>query len=132
MYQQMAKDGVSEAYVAPGGQVLGSIRFADVLASRSEERRRLHERNGNENVSARPRHAKRDYDGGRELGVDEAFGELLLDQRAQWVSRLRANNRKVAMVGDGINEVPALVQANIRPGQWGQEPMLPGRALTSS
>ena len=84
MYQQVAKDG---AYVARGGQVLGSIRIADVLASQSEERRRLHEGNG-----------KKTFLLGRDTQNVEAFGELLPDQKAQWVSRLRANNRKVAMV----------------------------------
>ena len=50
---------------------------------------------------------------GRELGVDEAVGELLPDQKAKWVSELRGRNRKVAMVGDGINDAPALVEANV-------------------
>jgi Cd2+/Zn2+-exporting ATPase/Cu+-exporting ATPase len=50
---------------------------------------------------------------GRELGVDEAVGELLPDQKAKWVNELRGRNRKVAMVGDGINDAPALVEANV-------------------
>jgi Cu+-exporting ATPase len=50
---------------------------------------------------------------GRDLGVDEAVGELLPEQKAEWVSRLRSKNRKVAMVGDGINDAPALVEANV-------------------
>jgi len=50
---------------------------------------------------------------GRDLGVDEAVGELLPDQKAKWVRELRGRNRKVAMVGDGINDAPALVEANV-------------------
>jgi len=50
---------------------------------------------------------------GRDLGVDEAVGELLPEQKAQWVSDLRSKNREVAMVGDGINDAPALVKANV-------------------
>jgi Cu+-exporting ATPase len=50
---------------------------------------------------------------GRDLGVDEAVGELLPDQKAQWVTKLRGKNHKVAMLGDGINDAPALVQANV-------------------
>jgi len=50
---------------------------------------------------------------GRDLGVDEAVGELLPEQKAKWVSDLRSQNRKVAMVGDGINDAPALVEANV-------------------
>jgi Cd2+/Zn2+-exporting ATPase/Cu+-exporting ATPase len=50
---------------------------------------------------------------GQSLGVDDSVGGLLPDQKAQWVSELRAKNRKVAMVGDGINDAPALVEANV-------------------
>jgi P-type E1-E2 ATPase len=50
---------------------------------------------------------------GRDLGVDEAVGELLPDQKAQWVTDLRAKNRTVVMLGDGINDAPALVLANV-------------------
>jgi P-type E1-E2 ATPase len=44
---------------------------------------------------------------GHDLGDDEAVGELLPDQKAKWVGELRGKNRKVAMVGDGINDAPA-------------------------
>jgi Cd2+/Zn2+-exporting ATPase/Cu+-exporting ATPase len=50
---------------------------------------------------------------GRNLGVDEMVGELLPDQKAHWVRELRAKQRKVAMVGDGINDAPALVEADV-------------------
>lgn len=50
---------------------------------------------------------------GRELGVDEAVGELLPERKAKWVSDLRGKGRKVAMVGDGINDAPALVEADV-------------------
>jgi P-type E1-E2 ATPase len=50
---------------------------------------------------------------GHDLGVDEAIGELLPDQKAKWVRELRGMGRKVAMVGDGINDAPALVEANV-------------------
>jgi cation transport ATPase len=50
---------------------------------------------------------------GRDLGVDEAVGELLPDQKAQWVTKLREKNHKVAMLGDGINDAPVLVKANV-------------------
>jgi P-type E1-E2 ATPase len=45
--------------------------------------------------------------------VDEMLGELLPDQKAQWVSELRAHGHKVSMIGDGVNDAPALVQADV-------------------
>ena len=50
---------------------------------------------------------------GRDLGVDEMVGELLPEQKAKWVRELRGKGRKVAMVGDGINDAPALVEADV-------------------
>ena len=106
-------DGASEVYVARGGQLLGSIRIADVL--RPEARSAV--------AAMREMRLKTvllsgDSQGvtssvGRDLGVDEAVGELLPEQKAKWVSDLRGKNRKVAMVGDGINDAPALVGANV-------------------
>jgi heavy metal translocating P-type ATPase len=106
-------DGASEVYVARGGHLLGTIRIADVLRPEAK------------NAVAAMRHMglktvllSGDTQGvtssvGHDLGVDEAVGELLPEQKAKWVSGLRSKNRKVAMVGDGINDAPALVEANV-------------------
>ena len=106
-------DGASEVYVARAGQVLGTIRIADVLRSEAKNA-----------VTAMQRMALKvvllsgDTQGAttsiaHDLGVDEAVGGLLPDQKATWVTELRSKGRKVAMVGDGINDAPALVEANV-------------------
>jgi len=105
--------GVSEVHVARGGQMLGTIRIADVLRPEAKSAVAAMREMGLKTVLL-----SGDAQGvtamvGRELGVDEAVGELLPDQKARWVSELREKNRKVAMVGDGINDAPALVQATV-------------------
>jgi P-type E1-E2 ATPase len=52
-------------------------------------------------------------DVGRRLGVDEIASELLPEQKLQFVSRLTDAQHKVAMVGDGINDAPALMNATV-------------------
>ena len=49
----------------------------------------------------------------RQLSIDEAIGEVLPQDKAEHVRRLQAEGRKVAMAGDGINDAPALAQADV-------------------
>jgi len=106
-------DGASEIYVARSGQLLGSIRIADVLRPEAKSAVAAMREMGLKTVLLSGDAQGVTSSVGRDLGVDEAVGELLPEQKAKWVSDLRLKNRKVAMVGDGINDAPALVEANV-------------------
>jgi heavy metal translocating P-type ATPase len=104
---------VSEVFVARGGQTLGSIRIADALRPEAKQAVAAMRKMGLKIVLLSGDAQTVTTVVGRELGVDEAVGELLPDQKAKWVRELRGKNRRVAMVGDGINDAPALVEANV-------------------
>jgi heavy metal translocating P-type ATPase len=106
-------DGASEVYVARGGRLLGAIRIADVLRPEAKNAVAAMRHMGLTTVLLSGDSQSVTSSVGRDLGVDEAVGELLPEQKARWVTGLRQKNRKVAMVGDGINDAPALVEANV-------------------
>ncbi len=106
-------DGASEVYVARAGQVLGSIRIADVLRPEAKDAVVAMRQMGLKTVLLSGDTQAATSSVGRDLGVDEAVGGLLPEQKAKWVIELRNKGRKVAMIGDGINDAPALVEANV-------------------
>jgi len=105
--------GASEVYVARAGQVLGSIRIADVLRPEAKNAVAAMRQMGLRTVLLSGDTQAATSSVGRDLGVDEAVGGLLPEQKAKWVTELRSKGRNVAMVGDGINDAPALVEANV-------------------
>ncbi len=108
-----AAGGASEVYVARAGEVLGSIRIADVLRPEAKHAVVAMRQMGLKTVLLSGDRQAATSSVGRDLGVDEAVGGLLPEQKAEWVSGLRSKGRSVAMVGDGINDAPALVEANV-------------------
>jgi P-type E1-E2 ATPase len=50
---------------------------------------------------------------GGELGIDEVFADLLPEEKLRIIERLQREGHKVAMIGDGINDAPALAQADV-------------------
>jgi heavy metal translocating P-type ATPase len=103
----------SEVMVARGGRVLGSIRIADVLRSEAAAAVREMKDLGLRTVLLTGDRKEIADATAKELGVDEVQSELLPDQKVARVRELRAEGKTVAMVGDGINDAPALMESNV-------------------
>jgi Cd2+/Zn2+-exporting ATPase/Cu+-exporting ATPase len=114
---QIPTDGVSdrlsEVLVASGGELLGAIRMADVLRSDSKEAVGAIRKLGLRIVLLTGDRREIAESTARELRVDEVESELLPHQKVARIRDLRAGRRVVAMVGDGVNDAPALVEANV-------------------
>jgi Cd2+/Zn2+-exporting ATPase/Cu+-exporting ATPase len=103
----------SEILVARAGRMLGTIGVADVLRPDAAQTiASLHAMNLRTVLLSGDTEAVANSVA-RELGIDDVQAELLPEQKAQRVKALRGKGRNVAMVGDGINDAPALTEANV-------------------
>ena len=94
-------------------QILGSVTLADQL--RAEAKRAVSDLNarGYRTVLLTGDSAETARAVGRELGVHEAIGDLLPEQKVEKIRALLREGHKVAMVGDGVNDAPALAEATV-------------------
>ena len=108
-----ASDADEAVLVTRGGHLLGSIRVADRL--RPEARAAIEKLRGmglkTILLTGDSRRVAEEI--GKWLGVDEIFAELMPEQKLQHIEGLLAQRRVVVMVGDGINDAPALTRATV-------------------
>ena len=104
---------LTEVLVARAGRLLGALHFADVLRPEAARAILALKSMGLRTVLLTGDALAIAGAVGRQLGVDEVVGGLLPEQKLQHVNALRTQGRHVAMVGDGINDAPALMAANV-------------------
>ena len=103
----------SEVLVSREKKVLGVLTLADQLRAESKDTVSALNQRGYQTIlltGDKPETAKAI---GEELGVREAIGGLLPEQKLEKIRELLRQGRKVAMVGDGVNDTPALVEATV-------------------
>ncbi|MDE2478730.1 MAG: heavy metal translocating P-type ATPase, partial [Betaproteobacteria bacterium] len=105
--------GRTAMFLAVDGQPAGLVAVADpVKASTPQAIRELHD-DGLRIVMLTGDNETTAKAVARDLGIDEVIAGVLPEQKAQHVKRLQAEGRFVAMAGDGINDAPALAQAQV-------------------
>jgi P-type Cu+ transporter len=111
--EELAREGKTPVFVAVDGVPAGLVAVADVVREESREAiERLHSL-GLE-VAMLTGDNKRTAEAiAQQLGVDRVLAEVRPEDKAAEVKRLQAEGKKVGMVGDGINDAPALAQADV-------------------
>jgi heavy metal translocating P-type ATPase len=103
----------SEIFVARDGRFLGTLEIADTLRPEAKEAIQSLKSMRLRTVLLTGDAKSVAEEVGRKLGVDEIASELLPEDKSLFVKKLTEAGHKVAMVGDGINDAPALIAASV-------------------
>ncbi|WP_416487370.1 heavy metal translocating P-type ATPase [Brachyspira hyodysenteriae] len=110
---KLSKEGKTPMYVSYDNKLLGIIAVADKLKKESIEAiNRLHKL-GIKTAMITGDNKNTANSVAKEAGIDIVFAEVLPEEKSNEVKKLQDQGLTVAMVGDGINDAPALTQANV-------------------
>ncbi len=110
---QLATEGKTPMFVGVDGQLLGIIAVADTVKENSVAAIQKLHRMGIEVAMITGDNKGTAEAIAKQVGIDRVFSEVLPEDKANEVKKLQDEGLHVAMVGDGINDAPALAQANI-------------------
>ncbi len=106
-------EGKTTVLVARGGQICGVIGISDKVRKESREAVQNLDRMGISTIMLTGDNKIVARSVGEQVGIDQVYAELLPPDKVTIVERLSASGKKIAMVGDGINDAPALARANV-------------------
>jgi Cu+-exporting ATPase len=109
----LEEDGKTAMLMAVNGKPAGLIAVADTLKEHSTDAVKTLRQMGLEVIMITGDNERTANAIARQAGVDRVLAEVLPGEKASEIKRLQAEGKVVAMVGDGINDAPALAQANI-------------------
>ncbi|HEU4630548.1 MAG TPA: heavy metal translocating P-type ATPase [Gemmatimonadaceae bacterium] len=110
---RLAADGKTPMYVAIDGALAAAVAVADPIKDTSREAIRRFHALGLEVVMLTGDNRRTAEAVARQAGIDRVVAEVLPDGKVAEIERLQAEGRVVAMVGDGINDAPALAKADV-------------------
>ena len=111
--EQWREEGAIILHVLADGQVVGALRLADEIRPESRDTVDALHAHGVQVVMITGDAQAVAGTVAKELGIDRVFAGVRPEDKAAKVAELQAEGRKVAMVGDGVNDAPALAQADV-------------------
>ena len=100
-------------YVASGGELIGVIRLSDYVKDGAADAVDLLRRRGLESVLISGDTETSAREVGRQIGIDRIHAQVLPTEKAALVADLQARGKRVVMIGDGVNDAPALAEAEL-------------------
>ena len=110
---KLKNDGKASIIVALNGQVVGLIGLSDVIREDSKSMiENLHEL-GTETILLTGDNTETANYFASKVGIGKVYGNLLPQEKLDWIEKLKSEGKKVCMIGDGVNDAPALKTADV-------------------
>ncbi len=111
--EELRREGQTVVFVSIDGALAGLLGVADPIKASTPEAIRLLHSEGIRIVMLTGDSRTTAEAVAKQLGIDEVEAEVLPEQKREVINRLQSQGRTVAMAGDGVNDAPALAQANV-------------------
>ncbi|MGP4064636.1 copper-translocating P-type ATPase [Oceanobacillus sp. M65] len=112
-YEKLAEQGKTVVFILKDNELQGMIALADIIRKSSYSVIEALNSRGIETVMITGDNSRVANYVGEQLGITKVIAEVLPHEKSKYVKELRSNGRKVAMIGDGINDAPALAEADL-------------------
>ncbi len=113
LLDKLKHEGKASIIVALNGEVIGLIGLSDVIREDSKDMiEKLHDLGTETILLTGDNSETANYFAGQ-VGIGKVFGNLLPEEKLSWIEKLKSEGRKVCMIGDGVNDAPALKTADV-------------------
>ena len=110
---KLKHEGKASIIVALNGEVIGLISLSDVIREDSKDMiEKLHDLGTETILLTGDNSETANYFAGQ-VGIGKVFGNLLPEEKLSWIEKLKSEGKKVCMIGDGVNDAPALKTADV-------------------
>lgn len=109
----LANQGKTPMYFSRNGALMGVVAVADVVKNTSANALRLLRADGVETVMLTGDNARTAKAIAEKLGIDRYYADVLPHEKDAVIAKIKEEGKKVAMVGDGVNDAPALARADV-------------------
>lgn len=111
--EKLRNEGKASIIIARDSQAIGIIALSDVIREdASRIINKLHDMDINTVLLTGDHKKTAEYFAGK-VGIKEVHGNLLPEDKLNWIEKLKGENNKVCMIGDGVNDAPALKRADV-------------------
>ena len=110
---KLKNEGKASIIVALDGEVIGLIGLSDVIREDSKQMIESLHNLGTETVLLTGDNTETANYFASQVGIGKVYGNLLPEEKLSWIEKFKNEDRKVCMIGDGVNDAPALKTANV-------------------